>query len=292
MTKASERLQLIVMAFAVCSFGMALLFMFILYARVTKPIIRLSRQVKQVGIGRFDVDLSTDRQDEFGVLHQGIRKMVEDLQAHIERSFITRAQQKVAQLGALKSQINPHFLANALESIQMKAILGGQRDISEMIGLRGRLFRIHIQSGKETVTLREEMVHTRLYVKMQQMRFGDNIAYVERLEPGCEHVPIMHFTLQPLVENAIVHGLERQAGGGCLEVAASIEGGDLVIRVRDDGVGMDEAKLSELRDRLSNPSDSLDEEHIGIKNVHDRLRFYFGERYGLEVESRPREERQ
>ncbi|WP_340008823.1 histidine kinase [Paenibacillus sp. FSL K6-0276] len=94
-------------------------------------------------------------------------KMVKDLQNYIERSSMAKAQQKVAQYGALKSQINPHFLANVLESIQMKAIINGQREIGEMVGIVGRLFRIHIQTGKITVTLRKELEHVRLYVKIQ-----------------------------------------------------------------------------------------------------------------------------
>ncbi|CAI6066637.1 cache domain-containing sensor histidine kinase [Cohnella sp. JJ-181] len=289
MTKNAEMLRLIILGLAGCSLAAALLLMYVLSRRVTRPIVQLSRQVRMVGGGQFDVNLSSDRQDEFGVLYQGIRKMVEDLQAHIERASIMRAQEKVAQFGALKSQINPHFLANALESIQMKAILSGQRDISEMVGLLGRLFRTYIQTGKETVTLAEELSTVRLYIQVQQMRFGDKIRYAERLEEGCERAPVMHFFLQPIIENAIVHGLERRAGPGLLEVEATIRGNNMRIEVRDDGVGMEEERLLELRERLQSPPDTLDAEHIGVKNVHDRIRFYFGDAYGLEVDSRPGE---
>ncbi|NOU96133.1 HAMP domain-containing protein [Paenibacillus sp. LMG 31456] len=286
MTKQAELLRIIVLALAILSLGTAISFMFILASRVTKPIILLSRQVKLVGMGRFDVDLSSDRQDEFGVLYQGIRKMVEDLQSYIERSSMAKAQQKVAQFGALKSQINPHFLANALESIQMKAVINGQRDISEMVGLLGKLFRIHIQTGKETVPLHEELELIRLYVKVQQMRFGDKIQYVEQLAPGSESAKVMHFSLQPIIENAIVHGLERQSGPGILEVSTTISNNELLIMVSDNGIGMDEEQLQSLNDRLTQPSDTLDESHIGIKNVHDRIQFYFGDPYGIQLQSR------
>ncbi|NOV04554.1 cache domain-containing sensor histidine kinase [Paenibacillus planticolens] len=285
MTKQANILIKIVLALAFLSLGTALLFMFILSARVTKPIILLSRQVKLVGLGKFDVDLSSDRQDEFGVLYQGIRKMVEDLQSYIERSAMAKVQQKIAQFGALKSQINPHFLANVLESIQMKAIINGQRDISEMVGMIGRLFRIHIQTGKETVTLREELEHIRLYVKIQQLRFGDKIQYTERLAEDSSELQVIHFSLQPLIENAIVHGLERSKGPGLLEVSTVKSGNDMLIMIKDNGVGMDEEKLQRLQLRLAQPSDTLDEAHIGIKNVHDRICFYFGEQYGLTLYS-------
>ncbi|WP_172798784.1 sensor histidine kinase [Paenibacillus sp. FJAT-26967] len=285
MTKPAGLLGNLILGLALASLGTAVLFMILLYNRVTKPIIKLTRQVKLVGMGRFDVNLSSRRQDEFGVLYQGIHKMVEELQNYIERSSMAKAQQKIAQYGALKSQINPHFLANALETIQMKAVINGQRDISEMVGILGKLFRIHIQTGKETVTLREELDHIRLYVRVQQMRFGDKIRYVENLDPGSESAEVMHFSLQPLVENAIVHGLERKSGPGLLEIGATLSGQELVITVRDDGAGMSAEELEKLRERLKLPSDTLDQRHIGIKNVHDRIHFYFGEAYGLTVDS-------
>jgi len=289
MTKDARFLRKIILGLAFLSFGMAILFMYILNARVAKPIIQLSKQVKLVGMGQFDVNLRSNRQDEFGVLYQGIRKMTEDLQDIIERSSMAKAQQKVARFGALKSQINPHFLANALETVQMKAVIGGQRELGEMVGLLGRLFRIHIQTGKKTVPLREELAHTRLYVQVQQMRFGDKIRYVERLAEGSDAVQVLHFSLQPLIENAIVHGLEPRSGPGLLEISAGSEGRDLLIAVRDDGVGMDELRLEELAARLNEQSDTLDETHIGIKNVHERIQYYFGEQYGIRIVSRPGE---
>lgn len=289
MTKQADILIKIILALACLSLGTAVLFMSILSARVTKPIILLSRKVKMVGLGNFDVEISSNRQDEFGVLYQGIRKMLEDLQNYIERSSMAKAQQKVAQYGALKSQINPHFLANVLETIQMKAIIGGGRDVAEMVGILGRLFRIHIQTGKETVTLQEELIHIRLYVKIQQLRFGDKIQYSEQLEVESEKLQVLHFSLQPLIENAFVHGLERSSRSGLLEVSSQLLGDDLWIEVKDNGVGMEESKLQQLRNRLAQPSDTLDETHIGIKNVHDRIVFYFGDPYGIEIDSRPGE---
>ncbi|MGO4110396.1 cache domain-containing sensor histidine kinase [Paenibacillus sp. YAF4_2] len=287
MTKDAALFRKILLGVALCSLFTALLFLIMLSARVTKPVILLSKQVRAVGLGKFDVDLNTNRQDEFGVLYKGIRKMVEDLQEHIKRSSMTMAQQKVAQYGALKSQINPHFLANALESIQMKAIIGGQRDIADMVGLLGRLFRIHIQTGKDIVSLREELEHTRLYVKVQQMRFGDKLSYSERIEPGTEALPVLHFSLQPIVENAIVHGLERRSGQGRLEISSYVSDQALQIEVKDNGAGMTEEEFMRLRERLKEAAeDTLDSNHIGVKNVQDRIRYYYGDGYGLAIESR------
>jgi len=285
MTKHANMLRKVILSLALCSIGTAMLFMVILYVRVTKPIIFLSKQVKRIGKGQFDANLTSKRQDEFGVLYKGISKMVTDLQAYIERATILKAQQQLAHYRALKSQINPHFLANALESIQMKAVINKQRDIAEMIGVLGQLFRINIQSGKETITLEEELTHIRLYIQVQQIRFGDKIQYIENLAHASESMKMLHFSLQPLVENGIVHGLERKYGAGVLEVSSIVSGQDLLIKVWDNGVGIDEEQLQHLQNRLIEPSHTMLEEHIGLKNVHDQIRYYFGEPYGIEIDS-------
>lgn len=286
MTKHADMLRKVILGLAFFSIAMAILFMVILYIRVTEPIIFLSRQVKMIGRGKFDVNLTSKRQDEFGGLYQGISKMVTDIQDYIERSSVLKAQQKLAHYRALKSQINPHFLANALESIQMKAVINKQRDIAEMIGVLGQLFRINIQSGKETITLEVELTHIRLYIQVQQMRFGDKIQYIENLAPTSESMRLLHFSLQPLVENGIVHGLERKYGAGVLEVSSTFSGKNMLIMVKDNGVGIDEEQLQHLQNRLSQVSNTLTEEHIGLKNVHDQIRYYFGDQYGIEIESK------
>ncbi|WIV17533.1 sensor histidine kinase [Paenibacillus polygoni] len=285
MTKNAEFLRFILLGFAVCTLLVALLFLAILSARVTKPIILLSRQVRAVGSGNLNIQLNTNRKDEFGILYQGISNMAEDLKNNLEKTSDMLAQQKLAQYGALKSQINPHFLANALESIQMKAVISGQRDIGEMVGLLGRMFRVHIQTGKELVPLEEELAHTRLYIQIQQMRFGDKIKYRETCDPAVLQLPVVHFSLQPLIENAIVHGLEQKKGTGNLEVTAEIVDQVMCIEIRDDGAGISEDQLLEIRNKLYDPASSLDMDHIGIKNVHDRIQYHFGDPYGLHVES-------
>ena len=285
MTKHADLLRQVILWLALFSLAMAMLFMVILYSRVTKPIIFLSKQVKMIGSGKFDVNLTSERQDEFGGLYQGINKMVTDLKVYIERASYLKAQQQLAHYRALKSQVNPHFLANALESIQMKAIINKQRDIAEMIGLLGHLFRITIQNGKETITLEEEMIHIRLYIQVQQMRFGDKIQYVENLAPHSNSIQIVHFSLQPLVENAIVHGLEHKLGTGVLEVSSTILGKDLLIMIKDNGVGIDNKQLQQLRTYLDETSNILMEKHIGLKNVHEQIRYYFGNGYGITIDS-------
>jgi len=287
MTKDSAMLGRIILFLAVGSIGMAVIFLLIMRARVTRPIIFLKRQVERVGMGHFDVDLGSKRQDEFGVLYQGLRKMTQELQDYIERSSKAKVQQKVARLGALKSQINPHFLANALESVQMKAILNDQREIGEMIGTLGQLFRIHTKMSKDIVSLEQELQHIRLYIKVQQMRFGDKIQYSEQLAPHTESLQVVHFSLQPLIENAIIHGLERRVGPGLLEVCAEQNENQLLITVRDNGAGMSAEQLVALQRRLAEQTESGDDNHIGLVNVQERIHLYFGTHYGMTIDSHP-----
>lgn len=285
MTIQAERLRTIIMFLVLSSIISAALFMYVLYRRITKPIIDLSEQLEKVGKGQLRLKLKRHRQDEFGILYQEINQMAEDLQQFIERSSMLKAQQKLAQYSALKSQIHPHFLANALETIQMQAILNDQDDISEMIGTLGELFRLSIQSGKEVATIEEELNHTRLYIKVQQMRFGDRINYTERLHPVSLSIPVLHFSIQPIIENAFVHGLEPKEEGGEIELITEFADDDLLIIIKDNGMGISEFDLIDIRGKLQQNSNTLTDDHIGIKNVHDQIRYYFGEEYGITIDS-------
>src|SRR5699024_10376772 len=124
---------------------------------------------------------------------------------------------------ALKSQMNPHFLANTLETLQMKAIIEDQDELSEMIGTLGELFRLNTQSGKEIVMLEEELYHTRLYVTIQQMRFGERLHFTEDFTEGSLSIPVLHFSIQPFLENAIIHGLEPKEGKGEIHLQTNLD---------------------------------------------------------------------
>lgn len=286
MTKQASHLRTIFWILIVLSLITAFSFMIILQKRVTQPVIELSEKVDLIGKGDFTVQLKeTDRLDEFGTLYKGFNRMTQDLANNVERSSILKTQQKVAHYSALKSQIHPHFLANALESIQMQAIINQQHDISEMIGLLGALFRKSIQSGKELVTLEEELSHIRLYIDVQQMRFGDKINYIEDIDERALGKGVLHFSLQPFVENAIIHGLEAQHEDGSICIRAEISGEHLLISIKDSGVGMDEENIKRINKQLQSNSEQLNDKHIGIKNVHDQIRYYFGEAYGVSIDN-------
>lgn len=287
MTAQASQLRFIIQIIIILSIVTAIIFLFILYRRVTKPVIELSEKVRLIRDGHFELPASINngRKDEVGMLYDGFNEMANHLSHNIERTTILKTQQKVAHYSALKSQIHPHFLANALESIQMQAIINDQRDIGEMIGLLGALFRKSIQSGKELVTLEDELAHIRLYVQVQQMRFQDKIHYVEDIDERAFAIGVLHFSLQPFIENAMIHGLEPQSEPGTIFLQATVDGDRLIITIQDNGVGMDQERLKIVREQLCDPSNTLQADSIGMKNVHEQIQYYFGQDYGVSIES-------
>lgn len=287
MTAQASHLRLIVQILIILSIITAILFMYILYKRVTKPVVELSDKVQSIREGNFALEMQqTSRKDEVGALYNGFNDMSQHLAQNIERSTILKTQQKVAHYSALKSQIHPHFLANALESIQMQAVINDEREIAEMIGLLGALFRKSIQSGKEVIPLEDELAHIRLYIKVQQLRFQDKIQYIEDVESRALSIGVLHFSLQPFIENAIIHGLEAQVANGTIFVEAKVLDEKLIIEVRDDGVGMDADQLAAVNKHLYETTNTLQAESIGMKNVHEQIQYYFGEAYGVTITSK------
>lgn len=286
MTSQASQLRFIVYILIILSIITALLFMYMLYKRVTKPVIELSENVNSIRDGNFALKMKdTIRNDEVGALYNGFNKMSQHLLTNIERTSTLKTQQKIAHYSALKSQIQPHFLANALESIQMQAIINGERDVAEMIGLLGELFRKSIQAGKEVVSLRDELTHIRLYIKVQQLRFQDRIQYVEDVDNDSLSMGVLHFSLQPFIENAIIHGIEPEDKKCTITVSTKINEDLLTIQIKDDGLGMNEDQLHDLQKQLSEQTNILQATNIGIKNVHEQIKHYFGEMYGISISS-------
>lgn len=197
---------------------------------------------------------------------------------------------KQAELDFLRSQINPHFLYNALEAIQAVAAADGQTEIENAAGALGTLFRYNVK-GKATVTLKQEMEITNAYLTIQKLRFGDKIEVIGNLRADTEELMVIKLLLQPIVENAVYHGLEPKVGSGTIFISSRREGGDLLISVYDNGVGIPAERLRKLQKALSNAADGrrVIEKHIGLLNVQYRLRLFYGSPYGIHIESKENE---
>ena len=188
------------------------------------------------------------------------------------------------ELKALQAQINPHFLYNTLDSIAWMCERGKNADAVQMVHALARLFRISISRGHELIPIEKELQHAEAYLQIQKYRYKNQFTYHFTVDEGCLHCLCNKITLQPIIENAIVHGLDLMVDAGHIEITVRPDGGDILLIVADDGIGMESEQVAAL---LQNePSDRTG---IGVKNVNDRLRIYFGPEYGLSITSAPYE---
>ena len=206
----------------------------------------------------------------------------------IQRLMTAVREEEVAlrktELKALQAQINPHFLYNTLDSIAWMCERGKNADAVQMVHALARLFRISISRGHELIPIEKELQHAEAYLQIQKYRYKNQFTYHFTVDESCTQYLCNKITLQPIIENAIVHGLDLMVEDGHIEISVCPDGGDVLLKVSDDGIGMAPEQVAAL---LQNePSDRTG---IGIKNVNDRLRIYFGPGYGLSIDSVPDE---
>jgi len=200
-----------------------------------------------------------------------------------------------AELHALQNQINPHFLYNTLEVIRGRALVQNAQDIADMTEALATIFRYNINRPGDVATLQEEIDNVRNYMLIQNCRFGDRFRFeteIEDVEDGILTHVLPVLTLQPLVENAIYHGINERIGGGRIRLKAYLTQRDLLIIISDNGKGMDDVTLQEIHRKLVGASEGLPVEKktgrgtgIALTNVDQRIKFYFGKEYGLDVKS-------
>ena len=219
-----------------------------------------------------DLDVASEFLDMAARLVQ-----IQELMAKVRNEEITL---RKTELRALQAQINPHFLYNTLDSIAWMCEEGRTKDAVEMVNALARLFRISISKGHELIPIEKEVEHARSYLKIQNFRYKNQFTYSFEVEEECLPYYCNKITLQPIIENAIYHGLNRMIDEGQIIVRIFSEGDSVVFTVEDNGVGMSEEQCRSIL--KSEPGDNTG---IGIKNVNDRIRIYFGEQYGLRIES-------
>lgn len=223
----------------------------------------------------------------------GEKQALEKIGQELENHQVIRLSNRQAQYLALQNQINPHFLYNTLEAIRGEALSEGLENIAAITEALATFFRYTISNMDNLVTLEEELCNAENYFAIQNYRFGDRISMAVEIQPGSEDSRdylIPKLTLQPIIENAIIHGLEHQVGPGRVAVGITSNGERLLIEVTDDGVGMTEPQLNAINDRLNQGEASGGEEEkgrggIALGNVDNRIKLLFGEQYGLRISS-------
>jgi two-component system sensor histidine kinase YesM len=193
-------------------------------------------------------------------------------------------QLRKAEFELLQAQINPHFLYNTLDAIVWSAEAGNQKQVVSMVGSLSEFFRASLNKGKEIVSIREELQHVTSYLEIQQVRYQDILTYEINVAKDIYNYSIPKITIQPIVENALYHGIKNRRGGGKITITGVENKDELTILVHDDGAGMDEERLKEVREGIirNNPDKNA---IYGLYNVNERIRLNFGDEYGITVDS-------
>ncbi len=275
------------------SFIVAFILIYGFSSLLTKRMLRLSKHITKVATGNLDIALAIDGKDEIGQLSRQFNAMVAsinglliEVQETNKQKVELESKQNQIKFKMMASQINPHFLFNALESIRMKAHMKGQSEISNVVRLLGKMMRKNLEAGQRNVTLHNEMDMVRCYLDIQKFRHEDRLKYELLIDPSAEQIPILPLVIQPLVENAVIHGLESREEGGIVRIKAELIGDEVHVEVIDNGQGMTKERLEQVLQSLEDKNDG-EQNRIGLRNVHLRLQLVYGKKYGLDIWSEP-----
>lgn len=256
---------------------------------IVNPIKELAGKMKLVEQEKFDITIqeSSGRGDEIGTLYRSFGSMVNRLNRLINEVYADKIMQKDLELSMLQSQINPHFLYNTLESISMMAEINDDREGSDMAATLGRMMRYSLNSRDVLVPLSEELHHLNEYVALQMVRLSHLFTIHVTIEEGLSAQKVIHLMFQPIVENAINHGMKSLRSDGRIEVTGEQSGKLMIFHVRDNGKGMDPGMADRLNQYIN--GQNQDFSSIGLRNVNKRIQLNFGPQYGLTIASSPAE---
>jgi Predicted signal transduction protein with a C-terminal ATPase domain len=259
--------------------------------QLTKRIRLLAKKMNAIRHGRFGDVVEIEGKDEiaelghtFNLMSTRLREFVEEVyESQIKRKDL-ELKQKQTELKALQSQINPHFLFNTLDSIRTGALRSRDDETVEKIELLAQLFRRTISWQDDFIPVETELGFVRDYIRLQQLRFKEKIRFVLEVDPAAEGLRIPKFIIQPIVENAIIHSIEKSATNCLLHLSVRTDERTLRIAVEDNGAGFAPEKLEEVRQSLQNNGPESGTKSIGLRNVHDRIVSLYGEPFGVELE--------
>lgn len=253
---------------------------------ISAPIRELQAAMERVEQGDLEVTVHTDKDDETGRLSRSFNHMVSNIRELIEKVYLTQLGKKEAEFSALQSQINPHFMYNTLETVNMMAILDGSFEISDILTAFGKLLRVNLDQKHNIIPLYKEIEYIRNYLMIVQMRDKELFTFSLNVAEEARDCRIPKLTIQPLVENSILHGFKEKMSRRRLSVDAWVEAGRLVIVIEDDGKGMTGEKLEYVRQSLELEESMGRSASIGINNVNERCQLFFGENFQMEIQSR------
>jgi len=283
---------LISFVFIVCLLGIAASLN--LSLTIARPIIQLKSLMQRAESGDLTSRYHGGRMDEIGLLGRSFNAMIEQIGKLLHLTELQARQKRETEFRALQANIKPHFLYNTLDTIQWMARKQGVEDVAVLVDSLSKLFRIGLSKGSDIISLSDEMEHIQSYLKIQKTRYKDKLSYSIDIDPYIGSYWVLKLILQPLVENAIYHGIKERRGPGHIWIEAKRSGNKLVLKVTDDGKGIAPETLAELRSNLEEGFKEGAEEHgvtekersgYGLMNVQARIRLTFGPDYGLSIDS-------
>lgn len=293
--KAQSTLYAVILSgIAVFILFIGLLLFVLLNRSIGRPVKKLQHRIQAIAGGDFSLDPSIQREDEFGAIGTGINRMSQDLAALIQKRIQDEKERKDLEYRILQSQINPHFLYNTLNSIKWMATIQGASGISEMTTALAQLLKSISKGSHNRITLREELNLVKDYFLIQQYRYGGSISLECEISEEALYDCLIHrFTLQPLIENALFHGIEPKGCAGKIRISANLDREAarqprLIISVWDNGIGMDAETIKRVLSGTQKPTADFFRQ-VGINNVNQRIRYDCGPEYGISIESVPGE---
>lgn len=263
-------------------------------SRFSNRVNRLRQEMHKARLQDYNILSELGGNDELSEAFEDLKFMVQDIKTKDARMYEAelkhqelKSNQQIMEYKILAGQINPHYLYNTLETIRMKALTTGDREVADAIKILGKtLHYVQENTGTSFTTLKKELEHVENYLSIQRLRFGERISYAIDIQPGLElsEYKVLPLLLQPVVENAVVHGLENVTGVGLLTIGIRREGSKLIVEVKDSGSGMTQEQLQAIIQGLD--AKEAPRSSIALYNIHQRIRLCYGPDYGLQIESR------
>ncbi|BBI33430.1 cache domain-containing sensor histidine kinase [Cohnella abietis] len=255
--------------------------------RVTRPLLSLTNYLRQVNPDEPFPTYTVTSYDEVGQLMHSYNKLSDRIERLTEQVKINESRKKEVDILALQSQINPHFLYNTLSSIHWMSLMNKDQKTAEMVSSLGDFLRFSLNQGLDYTPVKQEVDHARNYVRIQSIRYPDKFDVHFLIDPAMLDHKMLKLLLQPLIENALIHGLQKQEGKGKMYVHAGIQGDRLIFAVQDEGIGMDQDTLRKIEAGLNDTVEPHSGERgsYGLSNVHQRLLLHYDSESGLHIQS-------
>lgn len=274
--------------FAVCALICILLVVFAsltISSTVTQPVLRLCSFMEKAEAGDFSVRFNTKYHDEIGALGASFNHMIEKINELINELYVEKQNRLEAQLKSLQEQIKPHFLYNTLDTISWLARAHDAMDVVQLIDALTNMFRVGLSSGRDYISLRDEKKHAVNYLYIQKVRYGERLKYQIEIPEVFDDIIVPKLILQPLVENAIYHGIKMKRTIGMIRIKAWADEQKLYLTVWDNGAGIPAERLADIRGWLANPKDRPENVGFGLCYMAERILLSYGPGYGIEIDS-------